>query len=153
MAHEVRGPLVAAKAAVERALYEEGRPGGVAHLLGRAWRELDALARHVDRLLAWGAGLGCLRTQPTDLGEVTRTAVESCVLETGQERVDFSSLTHAIVDADVDHLRGAVANLIRNALLYSPADARVDVTIESIDGSAVLSVSDDGTGVPPHARQ
>jgi len=148
MAHEVRGPLLATRVAIERALQELDRPGGVGGLLERAWREIDGIARHVDRLLAWGAGLRDLATEPADLCRVIDQAVESCVLELGQDRVRISRRAFPVVDADADHLRAALANLVRNAMQYSPVLTDINVSIEVIDQAAVVTVEDRGPGVP-----
>src|SRR5688572_13382591 len=57
MAHEVRGPLLAAQAAISRGLsLMEGSPE-TRTLLVRTLDELRALADRIDHLLAWGAGL------------------------------------------------------------------------------------------------
>jgi signal transduction histidine kinase len=52
------------------------------------------------------------------------------------------------VQADTGHLRSAVANVIRNALVYSPSESTVTVTVRSTDGRATLTVRDQGPGVP-----
>src|SRR4029077_4880197 len=39
------------------------------------------------------------------------------------------------------------------ALKYTPADTRVTIVAEKVDRGVVLSVSDEGAGIPEHARE
>jgi signal transduction histidine kinase len=52
------------------------------------------------------------------------------------------------VSADATRLRQAIANLIDNAVKYTPAGGRAIVRAETLNGDAVLTVSDSGPGVP-----
>jgi two-component system OmpR family sensor kinase len=49
---------------------------------------------------------------------------------------------------DPDQLRQVLANLMRNALVHTPAGTRIDVAVGRVDGSAVLEVRDYGPGLP-----
>jgi signal transduction histidine kinase len=147
MAHEIRGPLCAARLALEHALSVGGRQGVVGDMVHRAWRELDVLGNLVERLFTWGVGLDRITPSRVDFALLIREAVESSVLETGQDRVDVSIAGRLMVDADPVELRAAVANVVRNALMYSPADTRVDVAA-AVDGrQAVLRIADEGPGI------
>jgi two-component system OmpR family sensor kinase len=50
---------------------------------------------------------------------------------------------------DRDELRKVVANLMRNALVHTPAGTRVEVSVRSENGEALLEVRDHGLGLPP----
>jgi signal transduction histidine kinase len=54
---------------------------------------------------------------------------------------------------DPDQLRMVLANLIDNAVKYSPQGGTVDVRVEQRDGSVRFSVSDQGIGVPDDQRE
>ncbi|MGH2659577.1 MAG: sensor histidine kinase [Actinomycetota bacterium] len=147
-AHEFRGPLLGVKAVLEFLLLGEDGSGSQA-LLRRSLRELEQLAGLVDGLLRWSVGAGRLRCRETDLVRVVGQAVESCELEMGDGRVSVHGPRHVRARIDPGHLRGAIANLVRNALSYSPPDAPVDVLVEEDDGWATVSVTDRGSGIPP----
>ena len=50
---------------------------------------------------------------------------------------------------DRTRLEQVAANLIDNAVKYTPPGGRVEVTVRREDGQAVLSVRDTGPGIPP----
>jgi signal transduction histidine kinase len=53
-----------------------------------------------------------------------------------------------MVKADPAHLRGAIGNLVRNALLYAPPDSEIAVVVESDGGVVTVQVQDQGPGLP-----
>lgn len=146
-AHEFRGPLLGVRAVLEFLLRAD--VSGSQDMLQRSIRELDQLAGVVDGLLRWSVGAGRLLRRETDLTGVVRQAVESCELEMGDGRVSIHAPRHVRVRVDAGHLRGAVANLVRNALLYSPSDSPVEVSVEEDHREATITVTDRGPGIPP----
>jgi PAS domain S-box-containing protein len=55
----------------------------------------------------------------------------------------------AEVHGDPERLQQIVANLLSNALKFTPAGGRIDVAVEADGGRARLTVSDNGCGIPP----
>jgi signal transduction histidine kinase len=151
-AHEVRGPLVGARAAIER-LMVTAPDGSRRELLRRSNQELSYLSELVDSLLRWSVGNGGLRRRRTDLSRLAREAAESCMLERGERRVALSGSRSATVMADGKHLRAAMTNLIRNALQYSPPNRPVSVRVQKAQGIVRLSVKDEGPGIPMAERE
>jgi signal transduction histidine kinase len=151
-AHEVRGPLVGARAAIER-LMITAPDATRQELLRQSNQELGYLSELVDSLLRWSIGTGGLRRRRTDLVRLAREAAESCMLERGEQRVKVTAARPATVMADGKHIRAAVSNLIRNALQYSPWDSPVAVSIRPGQGTVMLTVSDEGPGIAPAERE
>lgn len=147
-AHEVRGPLVGALVIIERLLLERDEDMEEHALLHRSREQLEQLAGLVDGMLRWAVAGEPLRLLPADLVTVVREAVEDLSQETSQGRVKVTGTRSVPVQADTGHLRSAVANVIRNALAYSPSETRVTVTVRSTDGRATVTVRDQGPGVP-----
>ena len=52
------------------------------------------------------------------------------------------------VKMDVDLMRQVIANLIENAIKYSPENTKILVTTEDKDGRVVIQVADQGQGIP-----
>jgi signal transduction histidine kinase len=151
-AHEVRGPLVGALAITERLLMEREHDEEDQELLNRSREQLEQLSRLVDSLLRWAVAGRPLEMVPTDLVALVRESADSCARETGTDRVVVTDDGGVSVLADPDHLRGAVANVIRNALLYSPPETDVVIAVETDDGMARVTVRDRGPGVPAGER-
>ena len=151
-AHEVRGPLVGARAAIER-LMVIAPDSGREDLLRRSNKELSYLSDLVDSLLRWSVGTGGLRRRRTDLARLAREAAESCMLERGERRVNVHTSRPTTVMVDGKHIRAAVSNLIRNALQYSPWDRPVSVRVQRGVGVVTLTVEDEGPGIPVAERE
>jgi len=150
-AHEVRGPVIGARAAVDHLLkHDEGENG---ELLGLLSQELDKLSELIDSLLAWSVGGAELHGRWIDLVDVVRAAVQSAELESGQHRVRISASEQTQVHGDAEQLRVAVANLVRNALSYSPAQAEVRVEVRAKADGVLVQVRDAGPGIAPEERQ
>lgn len=145
-AHELKGPLVGARAALDHVL--ANRPSDDQHALLRRTRlELEHLTQLVGPLLEWASGRADLRFADNDLVDVVEEAVASCTLGRTDARVRVEAGGSLPVRTDAAHLRTAIANLIRNALSYSPSDDPVTVSV-GVDGdAAVVSVRDRGPGV------
>ena len=56
------------------------------------------------------------------------------------------------MDGDADSLYRVLANLLANAQVHAPG-ADVVVSVEAIGADAVMTVSDDGPGMPPHVAE
>lgn len=159
-AHELRGPLLGAKAAIESLVRTEdvaASEGSLSssdrHLLVRSARELDRLARQMEALLRWGVGVEQVPRKDTDLVRVVRQAVRSAAMERGDHRVSVSAPSRVNVRGDGETLRLAIANLVRNALSYSPAHSPVTVSVESRGETVSVSVEDSGSGVASGDRE
>jgi signal transduction histidine kinase len=149
-AHEVRGPLLAVKAAIDTITSN----GIIAddEVLSRSGDELGDLAGLVDALLRWAVGGVPLRRRPVDLVRVVRQAVDSCRLDVGDERLELTTPESVPIRADAMQLRSAIANVVRNAIAYSPEGSKVTVEVARTDGMAMVSVKDWGPGIPPEER-
>jgi signal transduction histidine kinase len=147
-AHEVRGPLVGALAIIERILMEQEEHEEDHQLLRRCREQLEQLAGLVDGVLRWAVAGEPLDLRPTDLAGLVREAAASCVQEVDADRVVVTAPRGVAVRADSVHLRAAVTNVVRNALIYSPAGSKVSVHVRAPDGRARVTVRDRGPGIP-----
>jgi signal transduction histidine kinase len=147
-AHELRGPLLGVKAALELMLLE-----GVdvsdpdRERLSRSLEELQQLAGLVDGLLAWGAGAQPLQRRPVDVVELIDEVVRASARETGEDRIVVHAPDAVVARVDPVHLRTAIANIVRNGLAYSPASSKVEVSIDLRDGMVLLGVHNEGPAI------
>lgn len=148
--HELKGPLVGARAALERAAeatVPEGRD-----LLRRTKEELGQLSDLIDPLLRWSTGTELLKRERIDLVRVTREAVATSSLGLDVDRVMIDSPGQLFILADPRQLRSAIGNVVRNALAYSPPETPVRISVEFADRFARVRVRDRGPGIPQEER-
>jgi signal transduction histidine kinase len=91
-----------------------------------------------------------LRREPVRLAAVVAHAVDLYREVADAKGVVLTALTpdDVVVTADGTRLEQVSANLIDNAVKYTPAGGRVDVEVLKDGGRALLRVRDTGTGIP-----
>ncbi|HEY6628695.1 MAG TPA: ATP-binding protein [Acidimicrobiia bacterium] len=157
VSHDLRTPLASIKASVT-SLLETGvdwSPDQTEAFLVAILGETERLNRLVGRLLdASRVQMGALHVffRPTVLAEVTASALAG--LGPIQSRVEVDvpeSLPE--VQTDPELLERVIANLVDNALNWSPPDRAVRVTAGPVAGRIDLRVIDRGPGIPVADRE
>ena len=98
---------------------------------------------------ASSAGRLALHFEPTRLDAIVEHALTTMDAERGQHRIDYTHPAEAVcIRGDPYRLEQVFANLLENALKYSPADSTVRVTLEVRGEFALLAVADEGIGIP-----
>ena len=88
---------------------------------------------------------------PVDVVALARDAVNDARATAPARRITLDAGAPAVVDGDTHQLRAVLANLMRNALVHTPADTPIDVALRDSNGKVELSVRDHGNGLPPDA--
>ncbi len=115
--------------------------------------ETDHLSRVVDRLLLASrisAGTPALRKEPVQLPIVANKVVRRLQHMTDVHRFeldferDFPSLY-----VDPALIEEVLANLVENAIKYSPDGGKIRISGRLVDSQATVTVEDEGVGIPP----
>jgi two-component system sensor histidine kinase KdpD len=106
---------------------------------------LDRLVGDLLDLSRLEAGAAPPETEAWDLADLVRQTVEALK---GRERVEIAGET-PVVEVDANQLQRALANLIENALKFSPDGAPVHVRITATRKEAIVRVVDQGPGLEP----
>ncbi len=114
--------------------------------------EADRLTQLIDNLLdASRLQAGGLELNLGDvaLDQMAKRLVEKFRTQTNQHvlSVDFPP-DWPLVQADAGRMEQVLSNLIGNAIKYSPSGGAVRVTGRMLPGEAIVSVSDEGIGIP-----
>jgi two-component system, OmpR family, sensor kinase len=89
---------------------------------------------------------------PVDLTSMVNDAVSDARAADPGRTVIARITEPMVVTGDDLRLRQAVANLVRNALVHTPAGSPVEVSLQPQNGHAEIDVIDHGPGVPPEQR-
>jgi signal transduction histidine kinase len=143
VAHELRGPVLAVKGAIEHSAQD---PGLGQDLLERSVLELEVLGTMIDGWLAWAGRSAHPRRVASDLGRLIEAAAESCRLESPDASIVVATSAPAVARVDPSLIRVAVINLIRNAVAYSPPGTDVQVRLALGPGGVEITVRDAGGG-------
>lgn len=150
VAHELRGPLLAARLHLENTAV--GLDPVDARSIVRTSEELSRLAANLDTILHVAVGSGTIRRRQVDLSTLVREAVRCCTAESRDDRVVIQAREPLQAFADPLHLRSAIENLIRNALHYSTPGTPVLVGAKPRKDVIVVEVRNEGPGIPPDDR-
>jgi len=154
-AHELRTPIAAIRAQAQVALTEPDEARRQ-HALRASLEGCDRATRLVEQLLTLSrleAG-AAVTMQPVDLAALARQVVGDLAPRALHKRQDLGAATEpCTVQGDATLLGVLLRNLVDNALRYSPRGARIDVTVRSAGGQALLQVEDSGPGLPADQAQ
>jgi signal transduction histidine kinase len=159
VSHDLRTPLTRLRGTAEMALASP--PSGDAAQQADYYRELLAdCVEESDRVLVMlntlmdiseaESGTMQLRREPVPLAEVVARAVDLYrdVADAKGVAIGAVAPPGIVVIADRTRLEQVAANLIDNAVKYTPAGGRVDVEVRRDAGAAVVQVRDTGQGIP-----
>jgi signal transduction histidine kinase len=122
------------------------------NLLRIALANSERLVRLINDILdleRMQSGRAPLAFRRIALADVARQAIETIqpMADAGNIRIssDFAPIS---IEADADRLVQVMTNLLSNAIKFSPPHSVVRVSIAQAEGGAVLSVIDEGRGIP-----
>lgn len=155
LAHELRNPLAPIRMALEMLRRRGTITAGQETALGIIDRQAEQLTRLVDDLLDVSRitqGKVELRKEPIELQEIVERAVETsrpALDAAGHEpRLDLPPEPVSL-RADATRLSQALGNLLHNAAKHTPPNRCICVTARVGGGELVISVRDEGAGIPP----
>ena len=155
LTHEVKSPLSAIRGAAE--LLQEAMPDADrARFVANIVRETQRIQELVDRMMELAAleqRQGLDKPVPVSLKPLLEELVASAEAAGAPRRVvvALDAPADAQVDGDAFLLRRAIGNLLDNALDFSPAGARVTLSLVPRERSVDVTVRDHGPGIPDYA--
>jgi two-component system, OmpR family, sensor kinase len=150
--HELRTPLAAIRGYAELARRSpDPLPAEVAHALSRVEAESARMSLLVDELLLLAqldAGRP-LAGEPVDLTRLAIDVTSDARAASADHRWQLELPDEpVIVRGDEHRLHQVLANLLSNASRHTPAGTVVTVAVSASGGTAVVSVTDNGPGIP-----
>ncbi len=154
LAHELRNPLAPLRNGLQ-IIRLTGSDGAAQQARLMMERQLEQMVRLIGDLLDLSRiakGKIELRRAPIELVAAVQDAVESSqplLKERGHELTVVLPPRPVYVDADRTRLAQVFANLLNNSARYTEPGGHVRLTVERHGSDAVVSVRDDGAGIPP----
>ncbi|MDQ3371830.1 MAG: HAMP domain-containing histidine kinase [Actinomycetota bacterium] len=150
--HELRTPLTSVLANLELlAETLDGDREDAARSALRSTRRMGLLV--ADLLLLARADVGRAAPRaPLDVGQVLIEAAAELEPVAGDHQLTLEP-ARGVVEGSHDELLRLSLNLMENALRHTPAGTHVRATVEAADGHVVLTVADDGPGIPAQVRE
>jgi two-component system OmpR family sensor kinase len=93
------------------------------------------------------------RRQPVDLSTLAHDAVHDARVTAPERQIGLTATEPAVISGDPHQLRQVLANLMRNAIVHTPAGTPIDVSVGQSEGTVTLSVRDHGPGLPDVSRE
>ncbi|MCA6097958.1 hypothetical protein J6525_06030 [Bradyrhizobium sp. WSM 4400] len=153
IAHDLRTPLTRMRGRLEKAYHAPRSGEGDAALIGDTIADLDAVLgmfASITRIseIETRARKGAFRT--VNLVEIAAEVVElyDAAAEEVTTRLDLAGDQAVLVTGDRDLLFDAIANLVDNAIKHGRPGGRVMVICDNDERGAVISIADDGPGIP-----
>jgi len=159
LAHELRNPLAPLRNGLHILKLRSDADPTVSQTVSMMDRQMTHLVRLVDDLLDVSRitrGKLELRQRKILLTEVLGHAVESARAFIESHRHELTVEIRAqdlLVDGDPDRLAQVFSNLLLNAAKYTEPGGHITLTLEHENDEAIITVGDDGVGIPPHALE
>lgn len=158
LTHELKSPLSAIRGAAELLQDPAMAPAERSKFLGNIAQETGRIQEVVDRMMELTrleARRSLAHVAPVQLGALVDEVVAGAqdAAAPRQVRVERASGGDALVEGDRFLLRRALANLVDNAIDFSPAGGTVRVLLDREGSTVRVTVRDEGPGVPDYARE
>ncbi len=153
VAHDLRTPMSRLRATAETALSSTD-PGALREGLADCLEESDRVVGMLNTLMDISeaeTGTMALRHEATNLTDLIQQSVDlyEDLAEQRGIRIDASSDGNLQIPVDRNRMRQVVANLLDNAVKYTPAGGRISIQAHREGAHALLTVADTGIGIAP----
>jgi PAS domain S-box-containing protein len=153
LAHELRNPLAPIRNAMRIISAHANADASVGKAKEVVERQLKHMVRLIDDLMDVSRitrGTLELHRERIDLEAVVKIAAETSqpLLDMKHHALRIQAAQRVFVQADVTRLAQVFANLLNNSAKYSSPGSEISIEIASEGRNAVVSVSDNGVGIP-----
>jgi len=156
IAHDLRTPLSLMRMRLERSMLELD-PAAARGIVAQALDDLDHMHGTINSLLRIAEiennrRIGFIK--PTDLSEIAREVHDLFEPLADEKQISLSLALDGptLIEADCDMLAEAVANIVDNAVKYTPEGGKVLIAVTQREGVPLLRVHDSGHGIPASER-
>ena len=151
IAHDLRSPLARIRGAAEMALTNTASDEHRAFAANMI-EDCDRLIGIINTMLDIAeaeSGAAEIILEEVDIARVTRRACElfQAIAEENSVKITTELPDSCVVHGEARKLQRMVANLLDNALKYTPPEGTVTVSVHADNGQVAISISDTGVGI------
>lgn len=154
--HDIRGPLgniVSLTASLRANATNLEMTNERCDMIGSEAQRVLTLVEDLITTSALESGKLELRRVPVDLSDITRSAIEGMRWQTEvkRQKIIFDAPPRGTgrITADPSRLNQVIANLLGNAIKFSPPGETITVELSRTDSSVLLAIRDRGAGIEP----
>lgn len=156
VAHDLRTPMTRLRGIAETALASQN-PAVLREALADCLEESDRVVTMLSTLMDISeaeTGTMALRLERVNLSDLIRQTVDlyEDLAEERGVRIDVDVSGEQVVLVDRNRMRQVLANLLDNAVKYTPGGGHVGIAATEEPAGAILTVSDTGIGIPADER-
>jgi signal transduction histidine kinase/CheY-like chemotaxis protein len=159
LAHELRNPLAPIRTGLDILRLSDDDPEARRRIREMMARQTENIVHLVDDLLDVARitrGKMQLKRSRVDIASVVQSAMEatkSLMAEAGHELSVKLPESPVYLDGDATRLSQILSNLLDNAGKYTKSSGQIALTVEASDDEVVISVTDNGQGIPDSLRK
>jgi len=155
IAHDLRSPLARIRGVAEMALTAPATEEEHKAFAGSMLEECDRLLGMINAMLDIAeaeSGAGEIKLEEVDLVNLIERACELflAIAEENSVTITADLPENCLVYGEARKFQRMVANLLDNALKFTPPQGTVTVSLKADNGQVVISVSDTGIGISEH---
>jgi signal transduction histidine kinase len=154
VAHDLRTPMTRLRAVAENALQWDPSPEAYREALSDCLEESEQVLRMLNMLMDISeveTGSVQLRTATVNINDLANQITDLYHGVAEDRNISLTSVCPAtlMVQGDQERLLQMLANLVDNAIKYTPVGGYVEINASANDNSVLLTVCDSGIGIPP----
>jgi signal transduction histidine kinase len=153
VAHELRTPLTSIRGLAEVTLQKKNfKESEYRQVLEDCIEGIDEILtefKMMTDITEVESGLQNLHKEPVDLQSICQDIIElyEIIAEQKEIKINLKLSAPLYLIADKKKLRQVLANLVDNAIKYSPEHTEINICIEQIGRSAIIKIADQGIGI------
>jgi len=152
IAHDLKSPITRIRGISEVTLTTGASDKDYETMAASTIEECDRLLDMINTMLVISkteAGVNKLDTQKMDIGAVVRDACElfRSPAEDKDLRLACDAPGNFSISGDIRLIQRMIANLLDNAIKYTPAGGSIEMTVNIVNDAAAITVKDTGVGI------
>lgn len=154
LVQDFRSPIKEIESSIDELKRSDNDEAKKAQLLDEAKSSAQRVNRMTQDLFDFTSGNINVDKRLTGIGKLVRTVTVGVRPDLEKQRINFEVVARYDGQAIVDHDRTAraIGNIISYAANYVPADGKITLTTDSNAGQLLISISDNGSGIPKEFR-